>query len=152
MLLKKPKAKNAAIKISILFGLLGSLILLGLYFSVLTLVSGWQFTLRQFFTYWYFIIVLALGFGTQVGLYVFLKTKIKANNQSGKIVAVSGTTSTVAMISCCSHYLVNILPVLGAVGFITIISQYQIQLFWVGIIANLIGIIYMGRKVVRIRI
>lgn len=128
-------------------GFLASVGLLGLYFTILNFVSGWDFTLKQFTAFWYFIILLALGFGIQVGLYVFLKTKIKANNQSGKIVAVSGTTSTVAMISCCSHYLVNLLPIIGAIGLVTFIAQYQIQLFWVGIAANLIGIFYMARKI-----
>lgn len=139
------------IKKSLAFGLLGGLGLLGFYFIVLTLVSGWQFTLGQFFTYWYFVISLAIGFGIQIGLYTNLRQKIRHQNLSGKIVTVSGTTSTVAMISCCSHYLVNLLPIIGAIGLVTFAAQYQIQLFWVGIIANLLGIGYMVKKEVKIR-
>ena len=139
------------IKRAIFFGLLGTLILFSIYLTVLTLVSGWQFTLRQFSAYWYFILSLSFGFGIQIGLYAYLKTAIKTNNQSSKVVAVSGTTSTIAMISCCSHYLVNLLPIIGITGFIALLSQYQIQLFWVGIAANLIGTVYIGRKVVRLK-
>ena len=54
-------------------------------------------------------------------------------------------TSTGAMI-CCAHYLVNILPILGVTGFVSIISQYQIKLFWIGIVFNIAGIIYIARK------
>lgn len=134
----------------IIFGLLGMAGLLGLYFIILTLVSGWSFTLKQFDENWYYIVLLSFGFGIQIGLYTYLKNMVHSQG-GGRIVAVSGTTSTAAMISCCSHYLVNILPVLGITGIVTFVSQYQTQLFWVGIIANLAGVIYMGRKVAKVR-
>jgi len=54
----------------------------------------------------------------------------------------------VAMLSCCAHYLVNILPIIGAAGIISLIGQYQIQLFWVGLIFNIAGIIYIARKII----
>jgi len=111
---------------------------------VVSLVSGWSFSLGQFSRFWYFVVTLAVGFGIQVGLYSYLKTKT-----SGKVLAVSGATSTAAMISCCAHYLVNFLPILGAVGIITVISQYQIQLFWVGLAFNFAGIAYMFNKVLK---
>ena len=60
----------------------------------------------------------------------------------------TGTTSSVAMVSCCTHYLVNLLPVLGATGLMSIVGQYQIELFWFGIASNLAGIAYIGRRVV----
>lgn len=128
-------------------GFLSAVILLGVYFTILNLVSGWGFTLKQFSDDWYYIFGLSFGFGIQIGLYTYLKQVVHQQNSSGKIVAVSGTTSTLAMISCCSHYLVNVLPIIGLTGFITLVSQYQTQLFWVGIGANLLGIGYMMRKV-----
>lgn len=130
-----------------MFGLLGGLGLLGFYFVVLTLVSGFPFAKEQFSDDWYFVIVLSFGFGVQVGLYIYLRQAIRHQDSTGKVVAVSGATSTLAMIACCSHYLVNVLPIIGITGFITIVSQYQTQLFWVGIGANLLGVIYMVRKV-----
>lgn len=128
-------------------GTIATIILLTVYVSIVSLVSGWNFMLTQLQTYWYFVISLATGFGIQVGLYSYLKSAISRTNMSGKVLAVSGTTSTAAMISCCAHYLVNLLPILGAVGIITIISQYQVQLFWVGLVFNLIGIIYMASRI-----
>ena len=121
--------------------------LVGIYFSVVILISGASFALSQFYEFWYFIIALALGFGVQVGLYTYLRNAILERGSDGKVLAVSGATSTLAMISCCSHYLVNILPVIGVTGIISIIGQYQIEFFWVGLIFNLVGIVYIARKI-----
>ncbi len=134
-------------------GSLASIILLAVYMTVVSLVSGWNFMLEQFSQFWYFVIPLAIGFGIQVGLYSYLKDAMKKKNipASGNVVAVSGTTSTAAMISCCAHYLVNVLPILGAVGVITIISQYQVQFFWIGLAFNLAGLMYMLNQVRKFR-
>ena len=135
------------IKKSILFGMLGMLGLLGFYFVVLTLVSGQQFALQQFDDNWYYVLALSAGFGIQIGLYAYLRQTVRHQDSTGKVVAVSGTTSTVAMISCCSHYLVNILPIIGIAGLVSLVSQYQIQLFWFGLAANLLGIFYLFNKI-----
>lgn len=127
-------------------GFLASLILLLVYFLVLTFVSGWSFALAQFSRYWYFIVSLSLGFGTQIALFTYLKNAVKDMGGSGKVAAVSGVTSTVAMISCCSHYLINLLPIIGITGFVTIVSQYQVQLFYVGLAFNFLGIVYMLKR------
>ena len=64
------------------------------------------------------------------------------------MVVASGATSTGAMLACCTHYLANILPVIGAAGAVTLIAQYQVQLFWVGLAFNLAGIIFIGSRIV----
>lgn len=135
---------------SILTGMAGASGLLGLYFSILTVVSGWAFALGQFAAFWHFVLSLALGFGIQIGLYSYLRGAIRGGGPSGKVVAVSGTTSTAAMISCCAHYLTNILPIVGVAGFVTLVAQYQVELFWFGLVSNAGGIIYVGNKVVQL--
>ena len=134
---------------SVLKGLLGASFLVVFYFTIVTLVSGWNFAQSQFSQFWYFILVLAVGFGIQVGLYTYLKNSIKSRNTSAKVLAVSGTTSTAAMISCCAHYLINLIPILGISALITVISQYQVKLFWLGLAFNLAGIIYMTSRLVK---
>lgn len=121
--------------------------LLILYFGLVSLVSGVRFMLDQFAQFWPFVMALATGFGVQVGLYTFLRNAVHAAHGSGRVVAVSGTTSGAAMVSCCAHYLVNLLPALGATGLITLIGQYQVQLFWFGLAANAAGIAYVGSRV-----
>jgi|SRR3989344_3308697 len=130
-------------------GLLAASLLLIIYFSIVTLISGWDFAENQFSKFWYFMITLATGFGIQVGLYSYLKNSVR-QGISPRVVVTSGATSTAAMVSCCAHYLTNILPVLGITTFITVVAQYQIQLFWIGLAANLAGIIYMTNKIARL--
>jgi hypothetical protein len=43
----------------------------------------------------------------------------------------------------------NILPVIGAAGFITVVSQYQVEFFWVGLASNAAGIAYMASRVIK---
>ena len=139
---------NATAK-PILFGTLASILLLGVYFAVLTWVSGWSFAQIQFSQFWYFIVSLAVGFGIQIGLYNYLKGQIHGSHGEGKVLGVTGTTSTAAMISCCAHYLVNLLPILGVAGVVTFVTAYQVELFWVGILFNLFGILYITGRVIK---
>ena len=131
------------------FGAGAFVLLLAINFAVVSLISGVDFTLEQFAKFWYFFVSLALGFGIQVGLYTYLKQLVGQHGASGKVVAVSGTTSTAAMVSCCAHYLVNILPVLGVTGFLTVVAEYQIELFWLGLAFNAAGIWYVASKVMK---
>jgi len=127
-------------------GLLAAVLLLVLYASIVSFVSGWQFMLEQFAAYWYFVTSLAVGFGIQFGLYTYVKGMVRAGGEKG-VVAVTGTTSTAAMISCCAHYLANILPIVGIAGIASFVGQYQVELFWVGLAFNVFGIFYIGRRV-----
>lgn len=131
------------------FGIGAFVFLLIIYFGVVSLISGMAFALEQFATFWYFILPLALGFGIQVGLYTYLKNLVGQHGASGKVVAVSGTTSTAAMVSCCAHYLTNILPILGVTGILTVVAEYQIELFWLGLAFNAAGLLYVTTMVMK---
>jgi P-type Cu+ transporter len=132
-----------------LFGLLAAVLLLAVYFGALTLVSGWSFTLEQFNQFWYFILPLAVGFGIQVGLFMRLRALVNITRKSGAIVATSGTTSTAAMVSCCAHYLANVAPIIGATGLVAFAAQFQVELFLVGLLFNIAGVVYVGSKVLQ---
>lgn len=126
-------------------GILSMMILLIVYALVVSMVSGFGYMLEQFVRYWGYITALAAGFGVQIGLYAQLKSVVRAN--AGKsVVATTGTTSTLAMISCCSHYLATIAPIVAVSGVVSFIAQYQTQLFWAGIVFNLLGIFYILSK------
>jgi YHS domain-containing protein len=129
-------------------GLAAASVLLAIYFSVLGLLSGWRFTLLQFEEFWPYIIALAVGFGIQVGLFLFLRRSVHAAHRTARVVAATGSSSGIAMLSCCTHYLVNLLPVLGATGLASLVGQYQVELFLVGLAANLAGIGYMASRIV----
>lgn len=127
-------------------GMLSFGLLLSAYFGVLSIVSGWSFTVSQFSEFWYYIVLLGAGFGVQVALYTRLRLLLRQARDAGTVMAATGTTSTAAMISCCAHYLVNVAPVLGATGVVTFATQYQVEFFWIGIAFNAAGIAYIGNK------
>jgi YHS domain-containing protein len=128
-------------------GVLASATLLSVYFGVLSLLSGRSFAVEQFNEWWPYIVALVIGFGVQVGLFVYLRRAVH-RAASGKVLVATGTTSGAAMLACCTHYLVNLLPVLGATGLMSFVGAYQVELFWFGIASNLAGIAYIGRRVV----
>ena len=78
-------------------GLAAAAILLAVFFGLVGLVSGLDYALDQFVTYWYFITGLSAGFGVQIGMYTYLKRIVQHRGPSGKVVAVSGATSTAAI-------------------------------------------------------
>ena len=122
-----------------------SSVLLLVFAGFVTIVYGTAGLRLQWLQYWPYILALTFGFGIQVALYLRLR-HIAANSSSRGVVAVSGATSTGAMISCCAHYLVNLLPLIGATGVVALIGQYQIELFWIGLASNAFGIGYIARK------
>lgn len=132
-----------------LFGLLAALTLLAIYFIAVGVITELPYAWGQFTKYWPFTMSLALGFGIQIGLYSYLRRVVRVMNMktSKQSVAVTGTTSTFTMISCCAHYLANIIPILGIAGALSIVGQYQKELFWVGLAFNAAGIIYLLQKV-----
>lgn len=141
-------------KIKILLkGFVATASLLLVYFLIVSVVSGFKFALSQFGSYWYFLISLAVGFGIQIGLYSYLKQLVKNSTMSmpGKTVAVTGTTSTLAMISCCAHYLVNIVPILGITSALSVIAAYQVQIFWIGLLFNIFGVAFISNKIIKFK-
>ncbi|MEK7543213.1 MAG: hypothetical protein AAB503_02830 [Patescibacteria group bacterium] len=133
--------------------LIATISLLLFYFVVVSAISGWKFALSQFEGYWYFLISLALGFGIQIGLYSYLKQLVQNSNMAmqGKTVAVTGAASTFAMVSCCAHYLANIVPILGIAGALSIIAQYQVKIFWLGLAFNVFGLAFISNKIIKFR-
>jgi Cu+-exporting ATPase len=127
-------------------GLLAAAILLAAYFAIVSFISGFDFAASQFSQFFGFIIALAIGFGVQFGLYSYLKEKA-AGMGEGKVVAVTGATSTAAMVSCCAHYLANIVPLLGVTAFATFLAQYQVRFFWAGILMNFLGIAFIINRI-----
>ncbi len=124
--------------------------LIAAYFAIVSLISGFAFAGSQFVEFWFYFVGLALGFGIQIGLYIYLKQLVRGAS-GGPVVAVTGMTSTAAMVACCTHYLVNILPILGISAFASFVGEYQVQFFWVGIAFNLVGIVYIASRVIKVR-
>ena len=121
---------------SILYGLLAGLGLLVFYLSVLSIFQGINFAFLNLRSLWYFIFPLAIGFGIQIGLY----SSIQHTAAMTGTVAGTGGVSAGSMVACCSHFLFNLIPIVGISGLSTILMSYQKWFLAVGILANVIGI------------
>lgn len=126
---------------SLLFALSAAAVMFAFYFGLITLLSSASYAQEQFSLYWPYVTALAIGFGVQIGLYTSLREH-RCQEGAGVVVA-SGTSGAVGMAACCAHHLADLVPVLGLSGVATVVSSYQLQLFWIGLAFNLTGIIFL---------
>ena len=124
---------------SVLYGILAGLGLLLFYLAVVSIFQGISFAFLNLRSLWYLIFPLAIGFGTQIGLY----TSIKHTAALTGTVAGTGGISAGSMVACCSHFLLNIIPIVGLSGIALFLAAYQKEFLGIGILSNLVGISIM---------
>ena len=124
------------------WGLIAGLALLVLYFGILTLSNSLGHAIEELRQIGWWILILVVGFGTQVGLFVFMKRAASRKKPAGgtAAVAASGGVSTTAMVACCMHHVTDVLPILGASAAAIFLVRYQEVFLALGVISNLIGI------------
>ena len=118
------------------------------YFILLFAITGDStHPLSQFSLLQPWMSLLIVGFGIQFGLFWLLKKGYHFPLQEKHNAVVATGTSTavsgMAMVACCAHHLVDLLPILGLSAAALFLSEYQEQLLIFGVIANTIGIIMM---------
>lgn len=131
------------------FGTLAGLGLIAFYLAIITLAQGWGHATGQLAEDRWFIGAIVAGFGTQVGLFIYLRS-MHAHAATGGVAASTGT-STAAMLTCCAHHLADILPIIGVSGAAVLLNAYKTPLLWLGIVMNLAGVVYLLRKVIQQR-
>ncbi|QIN84441.1 hypothetical protein GBA63_18670 [Rubrobacter tropicus] len=131
------------------FGALAALALIVFYLGVITVAQGWTHAVQQLGEDLPFVGAIVAGFGTQVGLFVYLRG-MHSRAAAGGVAASTGT-STAAMLACCAHHLTDVLPIVGLSGAAVFLNAYKTPLLWVGIVMNLAGIIYLALKIRRQR-
>ena len=130
-------------KKNVFYGFLGSAILLIVYFSILTIGNNFEHAVSQFFAFWYWILLLVIGFGFQVGLYSYIRRSIRNMKGAKAEVVASGGISTGSMIACCAHHLSDVLPIIGLSAASLFLIKYQLFLTVLGVGSNLVGITIM---------
>lgn len=124
----------------VIWGVSVMIVVILINWSVLSLLSFPLMAMNIINQYWYLLVLLIGGFGLQVGLFVYYNTM---NAIGCGTTVVSGGISGFSMILCCSHYLLNLLPFLGAVvgiSALAALSKYTPHFLWLGVISNVIGI------------
>jgi len=57
----------------------------------------------------------------------------------------TGAISAGSMIACCSHFILNLIPIAGISGLAGALTKYQKLFLIIGIVSNIIGIFIMLR-------
>ncbi len=131
-------------------GLMGAVMLMGVYLGIVSLAESPKHALSLFWEDKIFVIPIMIGFGIQVGLYTFLKTGAHLP-ASGAATATSGGMSTVAMVACCVHHVADVMPILGLTAAATFLANWKIPFMVVGLISNALGIAIMLRTIYKER-
>ena len=100
----------------------------------------------NFSQFWYLIVSIVIGFGIQIGLWVYLKNYHAYHRSSGILPGASGAMSGGAMLACCAHHLAEVLPILGLSGAAIFLTNYQRPFLVIGLSINILGIAYMLRQ------
>lgn len=136
---------------SIAAGVLAAAALLGVYLGIISLAQGVEHALEQLGTDAVFVGLIAAGFGTQIALFVELRTVDRRHRSAAAVTAAGTGTSAAAMLACCAHHLVDLLPLLGLSAAAVFLNAYQTPLFLVSIGMNVIGIVVIARQLRRAR-
>ena len=123
----------------LIVGLIGSMSLIAVYFGVVSITGSFSHAITELASIWYWIVLLAAGFGTQLGLFTYMRASIK-NTAATVEVATSGGVSAGAMVACCAHHIAELLPILGVSAAALFLAKYQLPFILVGLFSNLIGI------------
>jgi len=132
-------------------GVLGAAALLGMYLGIISLAQGVEHALEQLATDAVFVGLIASGFGTQIALFAELRRVDRRHRASAAVTAAGTGTSTAAMLACCAHHLVNLLPLVGLSAAAVFLNAYKTPLFLVGIGMNVVGIVVIARQLQRAR-
>jgi hypothetical protein len=118
--------------------------LLLFYLAVLSLAESVAHAWQTFTDLWYWILVLAAGFGVQVGLFAQVRHNSRQMQGGAKaqIAATSGVSAG-AMVACCLHHLVDLLPVFGLSAAAVFLTAYQLPFILFAVGANIFGILLM---------
>jgi len=136
---------------SVAAGLLGSAALLALYLTIISLAQGVEHAFEQLALDAPFVGAIAAGFGTQVALFVELRAVDRRHRASAAVTAAGTGTSAAAMLACCAHHLVDLLPIVGLSAAAVFLNTWKTPLFLVGIGMNIIGIVVIARQLARAR-
>lgn len=120
---------------------------LALAYSLIVGLSSqsWSHLLAQWRIDALFITLVAVGFGTQMGLYRHVRSILRGDGRTVAVTAGSTATSTTAMVACCLHHLSDIVPFIGLSGAAAFLIQYKVPVVLLSLAANGIGIALMLR-------
>jgi len=136
---------------SVVIGAVAAGALLLVYLAIVSLAQGVNHAVAQLAADSVFVGPIVAGFGTQVALFAELRAVDRIHRSSAAVTAGATGTSAVAMLACCAHHLVDLLPILGLSAAAVLLNAYKTPIFLLGIGMNVLGIIIIGRQLQRAR-
>jgi hypothetical protein len=131
-------------KHALAWGFGGGTALLIVYVSVLAFANSLEHAIADFERLWYWMTPLVLGFAAQVGLFAYWREATRGKHLAhAHGVVASGGTTTVSMVACCAHHLTDVLPLIGLAGASLFLVQYQTTFLLLGLLSNVIGLVYV---------
>lgn len=151
--LVQPISLSRAIVWPAVVGLIAAALLASLYILIVGVTQDFGHAVELVMGDWYFVIPIALGFGVQVGLFVYVRrVLLRKGARTAQALTGAGTgTSTVSMIACCAHHLTDVLPFLGLSGAAVFLNDNRGPFMALGIAGNIVGIVVMARMIRKIR-
>lgn len=127
--------------------LLGSSLMAGLYFGILTWAQGWDYAASQFALNRWYVLPIFTTIGIQAALYSILRFRLfiptTTASHTGAMMGANGGTSVTAMVACCLHHVTDVLPILGLSAAATFLTRYQRPFMLLSLGLNIVGIVVM---------
>ncbi len=140
------------VALSIALGAAGATALVGIYLGIVTLAQGAEHAFELLWEDRVFVGLIGVGFGTQIGPLTYMRLLQRAVARESVAIAGAGTaTSSVAMVACCAHHLVDVLPIVGLSGLALFLVDFRTPLMLFGLATNALGIAVLLRALGRIR-
>ena len=133
-----------------LIGLAAALVLMALYMVLVSIANSPAHAIDLLWDDRYFVAAIAAGFGVQAGLYAYVRLVLanaRAVRSTGALTAAGTGTSTAAMVACCAHHVVDVLPLVGLSGAAIFLNDYRVPIMLTGLAVNAAGIVVMLRLV-----
>lgn len=122
--------------------------LIAFYYVLLFLFTrDFFYPVSQFMHFQPWMSLLIVGFGIQYGLYRLMKHGVRFSAEekadAGVVTGAGTTVSGIAMIACCAHHAVELLPFLGVSAAALFFVEFQTELLVLGVVANIMGSLVM---------
>jgi hypothetical protein len=131
----------------ITMGLFAGVVLFIFYLGIMTWANDFSHALELLVEDIVYISLIIIGFSIQITLFIYLKG-LHTHMRGASAISAGGTgTSSLGMLACCSHHVVDIFPILGLSGAALFLQDYKVYFMIFGIIVNLLGIVFMLTKI-----
>jgi hypothetical protein len=137
---------------SALAGLVAGVALLAVYLGVISIAQGPSHALEQLAADAWFVMAITAGFGVQIALFAELRAVNRRHRAGAAVTAAATGTSTAAMLACCAHHLVELVPLLGLSAAAVFLNDFKTPLMLLGLAMNATAIVVVLRALRRARL